>query len=284
MKKTLLIILSLTVYSLALDCINLATFGTINTLPNARPDSSFNATIRRYIYANGDTIDEPYYYSSKTFWNGNSIEKKVQYEGSSLDSLKIKSTVIPSITIQKDGDEIFTKSKTESFESEEITYISKDSSYSSSSLKGYKNGSYYTSSDTERRYIRNDTLFISTNFTESGGNSFSGGHNNYFIVHDPENKDQCIEKMYYINDDETISVKDKILDIFTIEKTDNGFVVIRKSSDNSSTDKIFYINKDIENTTSIKRKIRPTFDYKKVKHFDLLGRPAQGKYTVEFLK
>ena len=68
-----------------------------------------------------------------------------------------------------------------------------------------------------------------------------------------------------------------------MQETENGFVVIQKKA-NNDTIKTFYVNREIEKTTSIKRKVHPTFDYKNAKHFDLLGRPAQGKYTVEFLK
>ena len=283
MKKILYTILFFTVYSLALDCINLATSGTINTLPNARPDSSFNSTIRHYIYANGDSIDEPYYYSSKILWIGDSAKKTVQYEGSSIDSLKRTSTTSQSITIQQEDNKIFAHYGNDDVKYYDTTYIDRDSSYYSVTRKGYKNGSYYTSTDTERKYIQNDTLFIKINFYESGSNSFGGGYNYYLIVHDPENENQCIEKRFTINDDESLSVKDNILNIFTIEETENGFVVIQKKA-NNDTIKTFYVNREIEETTSIKRKIRPALNYKKAKHFDLLGRPAQGKYTVEFLK
>jgi hypothetical protein len=37
-------------------------------------------------------------------------------------------------------------------------------------------------------------------------------------------------------------------------------------------------------TDAILHKVRPAVNYKNARHFDLLGRPAQGKYTVEFLK
>lgn len=36
--------------------------------------------------------------------------------------------------------------------------------------------------------------------------------------------------------------------------------------------------------TAIPRKVRPAVNYKKGRPFDLLGRPAQGKYTVEFFR
>lgn len=282
MKKALLTILSLTVFSLALDCINLATYGTIYTLPNARPDSTFSSTMRHSIYANGDTIDEPYYYTTKTIWNGNAIEQKVNYEGSKLDSLEVKSTSTPAITVQQDDDEIFYKISSDGSKTEERTYIKKDSSYTSTSKRGYEAGESYTSTNTEERFIRDDTLFIHKSYSTSSSTSFSLRINHYLIIHDPDNKNQCIEKNYSINDDGTKSVKDEIQRIFTIEETANGFMITTKTPNSSTPTKSFYVYN--ENTTSIKRKIRQAIIPEKAKHFDLLGRPAQGKYTMDFLK
>lgn len=279
MKKILYTILFFTVYSLALDCINLATYGTIYTLPDARPDSTFIYSIQHSIAANGDTIDEPYYYTTKTIWNGNVVEKRVNYEGSSIDSLEVKSTIISEITVQQDSDGIFYKISSDGSKTEERTYLNKDSSYISTSKKGYQTGEYYTSTNTEERFIQNDTLFIHKTYTTSSSTSFSIRHNHYLIIHDPDNKNQCIEKDYSINDDGTKSVKDEIQRIFTIEETVNGFMITTRAANSSIPTKSFYVYN--EKPTSIHRKIRPTVIPEKAKHFDLLGRPANSKYIIK---
>lgn len=278
MKKILYTILFFTVYSLALDCINLATYGTIYTLPDARPDSTFRYSIQHSIAANGDTIDEPYYYTTKTIWNGNVVEKRVNYEGSSIDSLEVKSTIISEITVQQDSDGIFYKISSDGSKTEERTYLNKDSSYISTSKKGYQAGEYYTSTNTEERFIQNDTLFIHKTYTTSSSTSFSIRHNHYLIVHDPDNKNQCIEKDYSINDDGTKSVKDEIQRIFTIEETANGFMITTRAANSSIPTKSFYVYN--EKPTSIQRKVRPAYIPEKAKHFDLLGRPANKKYIM----
>ena len=276
MKKTLFIILFLTVYSLALNCINLATYGMIYTLPNARPDSSFTDTLRKsVIVEERKEITIPYYMSKKIIWNGNTIEKIVDYDGNNIDSLKTSKISNKAITIQQDGDEISINSNIE-----EITYISKDSSYHTFSDNGYKNGSYYRSKNTETRFIRNDTLFIKNYFSETSDKSGTYITDRYFIVHDPDNKDQCIEKKYYINEDKTISVSDKIRNVYTIEETANGFVTTRKSLSSSSSYKVFYVYNN-ESTISLKKNIHPTIIPKGIQLFDLLGRPANSKHIIK---
>lgn len=283
MKKTFLIILSFAIYSLALDCINLATFGQINTLPNARPDSASTYTLTRSLV--GEELIETYvpnYNTRKIIWNGNTLEKTINYEGSDIDSLKVKSTVLQSITIEQDGDKIYAVYNAEETKYADTNYVSQDSSYSSYSTRGYKNGSSYETSRIEKRVIRNDSLFVIKSFSEHGSDYFARGYDGYLIIHDPDNKNQCIEKMYQFDDDDTMEVEDSILSIYTIDETDNGFVTTRKMVNDSTIYKVFYVYNDT--TTLNLRKVRPAINYKNARHFDLLGRPAQGKYTVEFLK
>ena len=280
MKKTFFIILSLAVYSLALDCVNLATFGQINTLPNARPDSASTYTLIRTLV--GEELIEtfvPRYNTRKIVWNGNTLEKTINYEGSDIDSLKVKSTVSQSITIERDGDKIYAIYGGEGSKYADTTYISQDSSYGSSSTRGYKNGSSYETSRVEKRVVRNDSLFVLKSFFESGSDYFSRGYDGYLITHDPDNKDQCIEKIYHFNDDDSMDVKDNILSIYTIEETDNGFVTTRKMVNDSTIYKVFYVYNEM--TTSIHHKVRPAVNYKNAKHFDLLGRPANSKYIIK---
>lgn len=282
MKKIPFIILSLTVYSLALDCINLATYGMIYTLPNTRPDSTITNSTKKIVTVVGEERIEtttPYYLTRKIIWDGNTVKYTLQYSGSNIDSLENTSTIRKTITVEQDGDEISAKSNDEDYKSEEINYIGKDSSYASSTTNGYKNGSYYRSSTTEIRSIRNDTLFIRKSSSESSDNSFSGGSNNYIIIRDPDNKNQCIEKTYRINDDGTMSVNDKIISVHTIEKTANGFVTTQKYVSDSSSYKVFYVYN--QNTTSLKKNIHSIFVPKNIQLFDLLGRPANSKHIIK---
>ena len=282
MKKALFTILFLTIYSLALDCINLATYGPIYTLPNARPDSTFNMSMQSTIDANGDTIKEPYYYTSKTIWNGDVAEKRITYEGSNLDSLEVKTTNTLGISVQQDGDEIFYLESSDELKTEERTSTIKDSSWISNSRKGYEAGEYYTSANSVHRFIQEDTLFIRKTYTTSTSGTFSRRTYYYFIIHDPDNKDQCIEKSYSINDDGTISVDDEIQRMFTIEETADGFAIATKTPNTTPT-QYFYVYNE-KKTTSIRRKVHPAIIPEKSKKFDLLGRPAKGRYTVEFLR
>ena len=109
-------------------------------------------------------------------------------------------------------------------------------------------------------YIKNDTLHRD--------------HGEEIIVKDADNENKCYDK----DRDNNVWM--------TYEYETRGDTLIQKRT-HQDGDKVlitFMVPVDSNSTTSIQRKIRPAIIPEKAKHFDLLGRPAQGKYTIEFLK
>lgn len=99
---------------------------------------------------------------------------------------------------------------------------------------------------------------------------------------DASNENICNVTVYeYPKNDSTFQNLENIIDEYqdTITNTENGFIVSFSNNDA----KWFYVLAN-EPTTSIRRKVRPATIPEKARHFDLLGRPAKGRYTVEFLK
>lgn len=102
------------------------------------------------------------------------------------------------------------------------------------------------------------------------------------IAPDASNENICNVTVYeYPENDTTLQNLQNIIDEYqdTITNTDNGFIVSFSNSD----EKWFYVLANAS-TTSIRRKVRPAVIPEKSRKFDLLGRPAKGRYTINFMK
>ena len=125
--------------------------------------------------------------------------------------------------------------------------------------------------DITMTFLKNDTL-----------KKIEAAKNISITTPDASNENICNVTVYeYPKNDSTFQNLENIIDEHqdTITNTENGFIVSFSNNDA----KWFYVLAS-EPTTSIRRKVRPATIPEKARHFDLLGRPAKGRYTVEFLK
>ena len=148
---------------------------------------------------------------------------------------------------------------------EELVYIEKDSINRVLTFIGEKDDH----TPHEAIYVlRNDTLFA----TEENGKD------SYIIVNDSINKNKCYEK-----GDKSNSYSDLLaIDEFEMK----GDTVVRTETrlgDDPSTQISFFVPLN-KSSSIIIRRSRPTIKRQEAKPFDLLGRPARGKYTVKVLK
>ena len=120
-------------------------------------------------------------------------------------------------------------------------------------------------------FLKNDTL-----------KKIEAAKNISITTPDANNENICNVTVYeYPKNDSTFQNLENIIDEYqdTITNTENGFIVSFSNNDA----KWFYVLAN-EPTTSIRRKVHPAIIPEKSKKFDLLGRPAKGRYTVEFLR
>ena len=109
--------------------------------------------------------------------------------------------------------------------------------------------------------LRNDTLYNDRWFAE--GRPYNFGNKKF--APDPNDENICNMTIYnseYESENGTYQL--------IITNTENGFKVFNTLYNQSA----FFIYTN-NSTTSIQRKVRPAFNYKKAKHFDLLGRPIK---------
>ena len=115
--------------------------------------------------------------------------------------------------------------------------------------------------------LRNDTIYKSEN----------NGDDCYIIVRDSANENKCYEKNN-LPDFRDIDA------IYEFEmKGDTLIDTETRPGGYQSTFMIFFVPLN-GSSSAIVRKNRPNFARPKTRSFDLLGRPAKGKYTVQFLK
>lgn len=129
----------------------------------------------------------------------------------------------------------------------------------------------FTIDDMTMTFLKNDTL-----------KKIEAAKNISITTPDAGNENICNVTVYeYPKNDSTFQNLENIIDEHqdTITNTENGFIVSFSNNDA----KWFYVLAS-EPTTSIRRKVRPATIPEKARHFDLLGRSAKGRYTVEFLK
>ena len=115
--------------------------------------------------------------------------------------------------------------------------------------------------------LRNDTIHKSEN----------NGDDRYIIVRDSANEDKCYEKKGWdeFNDIDAIYEFEMKGDTLVDTETRPGGY--------QSTFMIFFVPIN-GSSSAIIRKSRPNYERPKSGKFDLLGRPAKGRYTVQFLK
>jgi len=102
---------------------------------------------------------------------------------------------------------------------------------------------------------------------------------NFIITMDEKDTNTCYEKRNYEGTWMTLNRYETAFK--------NGQVLLTKTIIEDGLDSktvTFFLNQRKSSTTSIHRNTRPKFHLQNCKHFDLLGRPAKGKYTVNFLK
>lgn len=147
----------------------------------------------------------------------------------------------------------------------------------------YKDGKLFRK---KRVIFKEDYLFYDSDFLYGGeyqirrDTLFNLEYENYIIVRDPEDENKCY----------TPFMLDSTSIIFwTYEHEIRGdTLILTQSSPLSDLDGVIYkafyiyVRPEEETTRIAPKKIYPLADWRKFKQFDLLGRPARGKYTVKF--
>ena len=254
MKKAILILSILALNAFAVNCRDYMQY-TFSESEDFIADSAY---IENYGH------DFSYYASMKYHYTGNnldSIVRCVELEGTYNCSTIRQKTV-------KEKSEKNIKTTTyynDQIIQEETYFIGMDSSLAyvySPAISDEPKISHM-----EISYLRHDTLYREVwELPESTLQKEQSS----FINPDPNDENTCITTSYDSPSNTTQQI---------ITNTENGFVISASNTD----EKIFYVFTN-SSPTSIHQKLRPALNYKNAKHFDLLGRPVQGKYTVEFLK
>lgn len=147
----------------------------------------------------------------------------------------------------------------------------------------YKDGNLFRK---KRVIFKEDYLFYDSDFLYGGeyqirrDTLFNLEYENYIIVRDPEDENKCHVPL----------MQDSTNIIFwTYEHEIRGDTLIQtRSSSLSALDGIIgkafyiYVRPEEETTRITPKRTYPIADWQKLKQFDLLGRPAKGKYTVKF--
>lgn len=251
MKKAILILSILALNAFAVNCRDLLNSPSSHDFTNTyHADSSYMEI--------SDTYSN-YSIATKYYYTGNNLDSIVQCTNENCSTIHYK-------TIEEKTES--TIKTTTYFDNhiaqEEIFFIGKDSSiaYVHSPVTSHELEIDYT----KISYLHNDTLYMEKRDQPEETLRKS---ESYFVTPDPNDENTCIQTSY----DPTVKTIQKV-----ITNTEKGFVMEENGN------KMFYILVNPNSTTTIQRKVRPAVNYKNAKHFDLLGRPAQGKYTVEFLK
>ena len=255
MKKVILILSILALNAFAFNCIR-TTFDIFVLSEYEMYDEGYEGLVPDSFYVDKG---EGSYFSVKYYRSTNYLDSTMEYyidPDTSDYRLTIYNTTAK---IEKNGSSKTITLYTGGIPSQEIyAYLEGDSLYYKNYI--FEDGAK-TLDDYQSVYIENDTLHT------ADGN---------IIINDPENENKCSAQYYY-------SEVSSWGTWMTYEYETKGDTLIQ-TRDRGKILKTFYVPVKSQGTTSIKRKIRPAIDYKNAKHFDLLGRPVQGKYTVEFLK
>ena len=120
-------------------------------------------------------------------------------------------------------------------------------------------------------YIRNDTLYKNSSL---------------IVTYDPEFENRCFETRTNNSSYEVLyeyeTRGDTLIEYYGALLENVGFPSANSKTSDSVWTKTFYVPFNIEQPLEIFQTPRPTNISKKGRHFDLLGRPARGKYTVKF--
>ena len=122
-------------------------------------------------------------------------------------------------------------------------------------------------------HIRNDTLYEKTSST-------------LIVTYDPGFENRCFETRTNNSSYEVLyeyeTKGDTLIEYYGALLGNVGYPSANSKATDSIWTKTFYVPFNTEQPLGIFRTPRPTNISKKGRHFDLLGRPARGKYTVMF--
>lgn len=260
MKKAILI-LSLSLFSFtSANCLHTVFEVVRSELPMY--DKTFNGLIVDSAYWDKGTANNrgKSIYIMKYYWNDGNLDSL--YEANLREGeWQYRTTKSPmgDLHVSREGN-IWTieGAKVDGTVGTEIIYFDGDSLASTSKSEDDTFTSIYV--------LKKDTLF-----------HYSSDR---IIVLDETDTNKCYEKEYYNGEWTT-------WDRYETEIKDGMTLLTRTNIEEGLDHKTvtyFMFRRNGNSTTSIHRKIRPAYIPEKAKHFDLLGRPVQGKYTVEFLK
>ena len=256
-------------------------FTTLNAFAADCIQSIFN-NIKSHDIAifNGIAIDSIYHHYSDTTHLWEYDNQKYHWTGEHLDSItyytKWNFSGEWQITVAQDLDSIHTDITqegnfthiiiTNAFPStDELVYVEKDSV---NRVLTFLDSNYDNTPQETAYVLRKDTIFIKE---ISKGNSS-------IIVRDSTNENKCYEKAGKSNDYSDIQM------IYEYETRGDTLIETQtRLGDDPSTYKTFLVPVN-KLSPIITRRNRPTIKLQKAKPFDLLGRPAKGKYTVKVLK
>ena len=260
MKKIILILSILAINAFAIDC-----RGYMNYFVNHASIYDFSEYRIDSAYIANESIDLIYYSPLKYHYTENNLDSLVRCVGEKCWTFNMK----------------VTKEKTDSSTKVSIFFVEDQVSNDIILFNGKDSAITYNYSDDQEKpgvivsigslFLRGDTLYESWEDPDEISDKRST-----ITTPDPNDENVCIVTKTVApayGSPKTETYRE------TITNTENGFVI---SASNTEEKKFFVFTKD--STTPIKRKIHPTVIPEKTKHFDLLGRSAQGKYTVEFLK
>ena len=217
------------------------------------------------IFSPQNEFDTSY---TKNYWNGHKIDSivtKMRFK----DPLEWKTEVtIPNKEVSTEQRTSFRFISISGYQNTHNEYLiyrdsEKDSIYYTKDFFPERGQSQRTE---VTAVIRNDTLFI---------HEFNVHYNvkhDYFVVNNADDNNKC----YYYMDSQH----------YTYEYKTKGDTLIEKMNYTANvSNTTFYVPVYTnEHTTGIIHKDKPVFIRPSSKPFDLLGRPAKGKYTVNFLK
>ncbi|OWV05556.1 MULTISPECIES: hypothetical protein [unclassified Fibrobacter] len=267
MKKILLILMSFAWNVFALDCLNIFDhndFGGMYAFPGYVLDSTYRAYPMDGW--DGESFFTDYYYeTSKLKWDGNTLSELCKSKRVAMDDKVEESNYTcapsPATISYQQKDEYFSVVGDFPDRPWLDQRIFKDSIF----ILNYE----YTV-DSIYKVIKNDSIFIYANRGPDDDGE-SREDEKFVVVRDPANNKHCLEYEYYYNGGDW-KIKNNVSKTYTLEETENGFVVKEAASDNDYTI-VYFVKIDSENTTSIARNKRPS-NIRKFQYFDLLGRPS----------
>lgn len=254
MKKAILILSILALNAFAANCLDY-----IHYLFNGEISDIFHLDSVYGVSFIDDT--DTSYSTVKYFYTDNKLDSTITCGSYGCKTNKYKQTIEKTDSTIKLTHLDLTYDNRE----EHVILLNKDSS--TTYVYGLDSGKPDSLEIISYRSLHNDTLHYNNWFAE--GRPYTFG--NQIYAPDPNDENICNYTIYnseYESENGTYQL--------IITNTENGFQLFHTQYNQSA----FFIYTN-NSTTSIQRKIRPAVHYKKAKHFDLLGRPANSKYFIK---